>query len=216
MLTSSQRRDYMGMGDSPSELQRRFFELLAEGRYDAAFEVLYRLYEPSLTKHVRQHNGPADTEELMQEIWLAARSGLPSFASASSPGTWLFAIAKHKQVDWVRKRQILYETLDTQIRAGGPLASALGFSGPRTPASIVDNAQMCAWIAEAMQRHLTADDTELIRLRFVDGMLPAEIAQARNRAGQRRPDGEPFTAGGIAQRIHRALELVRGEVTRQL
>ncbi len=47
---------------------------------------------------------PSVAEDLVQETFLAALNSIKSFASRSSPKTWLTGILKHKIVDYFRRK----------------------------------------------------------------------------------------------------------------
>lgn len=67
-------------------------------------------------------------EDLVQETFLAALKGLPSFQGRSSPKTWLTAILKHKTIDYFRKssRETTSDQLETRSSENDALFDETG------------------------------------------------------------------------------------------
>jgi RNA polymerase sigma factor (sigma-70 family) len=84
--------------DSDEDLMLRF------GRGDAAaFEALYRRHESRvfryLYRNVRDHAGAND---LLQEVWFAVARNGQRYQPSAKFTTWLFTLAHHRMVDWIR------------------------------------------------------------------------------------------------------------------
>jgi RNA polymerase sigma-70 factor (TIGR02943 family) len=62
---------------------------------------------------------PSVAEDLVQETFLAALNSIKSFASRSSPKTWLTGILKHKIVDYFRRksREPTGDDVETAMKA---------------------------------------------------------------------------------------------------
>jgi RNA polymerase sigma-70 factor (ECF subfamily) len=72
----------------------------------AAFEELYRAHAPRLyTLVLRMTGSEADTEDLLQEVFLQAHRKLGGFRGESSLGTWLYRMAVNQTLDFLRGRQ---------------------------------------------------------------------------------------------------------------
>jgi RNA polymerase sigma-70 factor (ECF subfamily) len=70
-----------------------------------AFESLYRAHAGRLySVACRMAGNPADAEDLLQEIFLAAHKKLDSFRGESSLGTWLYRVATNICLDYLRSR----------------------------------------------------------------------------------------------------------------
>lgn len=70
-----------------------------------AFEAIYRTHAGRLySVACRVIGNPADAEDLLQEIFLAAHRKLDSFRGESALGTWLYRLAMNLCLDHLRSR----------------------------------------------------------------------------------------------------------------
>ena len=70
-----------------------------------AFEEVYRIHSRRLYGvAVRMLGNPADAEDMLQEIFLAAHRKLDSFRGESALGTWLYRLAVNLCLDYLRSR----------------------------------------------------------------------------------------------------------------
>lgn len=70
----------------------------------AAFEELYELYHRPVLRYLQQLSGSPDhAEELAQETFVRAYTGLLSFRGNCSVATWLFRIARNTYLNSVRR-----------------------------------------------------------------------------------------------------------------
>lgn len=70
-----------------------------------AFEEIYRAHAGKLfSVAYRMLGNPADAEDLLQEIFLAAHRKLDSFRGESALGTWLYRLATNQCLDYLRSR----------------------------------------------------------------------------------------------------------------
>lgn len=112
-------------------------ELVARCRAgdSAAFEELYRQHAGRLYNLAyRMSGGPADAEDLLQEIFLQAHRKLESFRGESSLGTWLYRLAMNLCVDHLRSRQTrsaaVTDSLDASPFDPAPTRSVAGEVNP--------------------------------------------------------------------------------------
>ena len=71
----------------------------------AAFEAIYRAHAGRLySVACRMLGNPADAEDLLQDIFLAAHRKLDSFRGESALGTWLYRLATNLCLDHLRSR----------------------------------------------------------------------------------------------------------------
>lgn len=98
---------------SHSELHRRGDDRTAlllrvkNARCEQAFNRLFEYYSPRLCAYLRQKGAPDRisqeiTQDVMTKVWEKAGQFDPRYANAS---TWVFAIARNRYVDILRKEQ---------------------------------------------------------------------------------------------------------------
>jgi RNA polymerase sigma-70 factor (ECF subfamily) len=98
----------MAPSNSPGDL--RGADLALVGRIKAgdqgAFETLYRQHATRLYNLAsRMTGGQAETDDLLQEIFLLAYRKIGSFRGESTLGTWLYRLAMNHCLDVLRNRQ---------------------------------------------------------------------------------------------------------------
>jgi RNA polymerase sigma-70 factor (ECF subfamily) len=70
-----------------------------------AFEEIYRTHSGKLYGLIlRMVGNPADAEDLLQEVFLAAHRKLEGFRGESALGTWLYRLASNHCLDYLRSR----------------------------------------------------------------------------------------------------------------
>ncbi len=75
----------------------------AEGDSDA-FGTLYDRYSSPVYNYIlRLVHEPGPAEELLQEVFLAVWTGAQRFNARASVKTWVFRIAHHQAVSWLRR-----------------------------------------------------------------------------------------------------------------
>ena len=189
---------------APADLR----QLLEARAYDRALAWMHHHHEGDLLAVLRaEHVPPGEREDLAQTVWLAVQQALPRYRAESSPATWLAAIARHRILDWRRRNRVL-ETLTSEQGPGGPLFDLLGLTDPRTPSSEARGKQRQEQLRRALTE-LSLEEMALVELRFAEGLIPQQIAEHMDRENRRRPDGAPYTAADISQRLHRALQKLR-------
>lgn len=74
---------------------------MADAPGEQLFAVLIREHEPGLAAFVRAAvHGPADTDDLVQDTFVAAWNGLDAYDPARPFAAWLRGIARHKLLDY--------------------------------------------------------------------------------------------------------------------
>lgn len=115
---------------------------------------------PAMTRRARMLLPPGDVEDLVQETFLAAVSGLDSWRQDASFCTWLNGILRHKVADFYRGRRVDEVSLDV-------VESHLLTSDYRTDAAV-----------RLTLAHLPVVDQEIMQLRFYEGLPFAGVAQS--------------------------------------
>jgi len=91
-------------GPAPRQDELALVERCRQGDL-IAFEELYRTHAARLYRVAcRMLGNPADAEDLLQEIFLAAHRKLETFRGESALGTWLYRLAVNLCLDYLRSR----------------------------------------------------------------------------------------------------------------
>jgi len=138
-----------------------------------------------------------EVDDLCQEVWLAAREALPRYRNACAPRVWLRVIARNKVVDLFRRRPELATALSTTMSVAPEIAGRFGAKAPTTPSKKLARAQASAALTRALAA-LDEEEREMLALRFLDDLKPAEIALVLG-----------VKANTVSQRIVRAVRKLR-------
>ncbi len=162
----------------------------ADGR--SAIALMAETYRRYLRGYVgRRLDRPAQIDDVCSQVWTAlAAAGLP--AELEAPRGWLIGIARHKIADALGERS--WAALDSQLAEHPMFRSSVS-----TPFTQLARKEEAARVMTAMAI-LDRDDRELVAMRFLDELRPAEIAVAL---------GSPLSPGAISKRIERAVESLR-------
>ncbi|HUT29665.1 MAG TPA: sigma-70 family RNA polymerase sigma factor [Sedimentisphaerales bacterium] len=133
-----------------------------------------------------------DAEDILQDCYLRAVRGWASFNSRASRQAWLFGIARKTCADWSRQKRrrgtvIPLESLDELADNSLERPAADGLEG--------------VWNAV---ENLSAEQSEVVHLRFAAGLSYAEMAETL-----------AVPVGTIRSRLHRALKAVREQIREQ-
>ena len=96
--------------------EARLIDRIAEGDL-RAFEQLYRVYHPRLTRFiVNMVHRPQITEEVLDDTMLVVWNRPTSYNGASKVSTWIFAIAYHKALSALRRHREPVEDKHAETR----------------------------------------------------------------------------------------------------
>lgn len=138
---------------------------------DDALGALYREHADDVTRYVRRRVPASDVDDVCQDVWLAAREALPRYENRCAPRVWLRVIARNKIVDLWRRRPATASTFDSTM--SHELTGVLKL--PTTPSKKLARARAAQALARALAT-MDEEEREMIALRFLDGLKPAEIA----------------------------------------
>jgi RNA polymerase sigma-70 factor (ECF subfamily) len=94
---------------------------LAQTRDLAAFHQLVALYKGRLTYYVRRLIGPTDeTDDVVQEIWMAVHRRLATLQAPQAFRVWLFKIAHDLAVNHLRRGSKAPQPLSGELEHGEP------------------------------------------------------------------------------------------------
>jgi len=150
---------------------------IAGGRVREACAMVYAEHAGEVDRFVSLSiGGVARREDVKQEVWAAVQKALPKFRFQSPVRTWLLRIAKHKIIDGWRE-QPLEQTLGSEDVAtdGAGSRSSSRARGAPTPSRLLHAKQRVEAVRRALAG-LEASEQELLDMRFVLGLKPAEIA----------------------------------------
>src|SRR5258707_10158825 len=132
-----------------------------------AFELLFRAWQTRLFRYLLQMVGDASlAEELASDTLVAAWKAAGSFKGQSKTSTWLFAIARNKALNEMRRR--------TRVTVEIEKAAGVAAAGDAPDAS-VHRASQKRTIQQALQE-LSAEHREVMELAFYQGLSYPEIA----------------------------------------
>ncbi len=139
---------------------------------EQALREFARAYSPKVFGFIRKKVGQdADAEEILQDTLLAGLEGLRDFGGRCTLSTYLCAIARHKVIDYYRRRklkQIVFSQLPEEVL---PVLSA--FLGPE---GAFDAHEVQERIALVFQK-LRPRYRQILVLKYIEDRSVKEIAQ---------------------------------------
>ena len=130
----------------------------------------YDKYYLGLRKFVKLRvDNEDDAEELVNDIMLAAINSLPSFNNNSHEFTWICGIAKHKIVDYYRKKRI-----KTVLFSVSPVFEEIADKalGPEEESLKKELKEEIRGVFKEMSEGYR----KLLRLKYIDGQSVKQIA----------------------------------------
>ena len=159
----------------------------------AASDLLQR-YHVRVFRWCRAQLGDADqAADVAQDVLVRAYRGLDGFAGQSRFSSWLFAIARNRCLDEMKRPRFLQDE-DVGIELVDPAAN---------PAEAHEQAATLADLEGFMARHLLPEEQEAMILRYVEHMPVAEITRT---LGLTAASG----ARGVLQQARRKLQKILG------
>lgn len=155
------------IGRDPSD------EQLARGAQTGdrdAFFALYERYLQRVTNRVRSKVPRQDVEDVTQDIFVAVVRSLDRYEQRARFNTWLYTIVNRQIADFYRRRQRKDAPDTLELDGEGELAVAW----PVDESLQEDQTQM----RQALDR-LPDHYSDIILMRFADGLSFAEIAERR-------------------------------------
>lgn len=142
----------------------------------------YRALAPAVLGYFRSHR-VADPEALTGDVFVAVAAGIDRFEGDDAAlRRWVFTIAHHRRVDVIRRANIV----------------AIEVCEDLPEASIEDPTPFDPALVDALGA-LTADQREVVTLRFVADLSVAEVAELTGRS-----------AGSVKMLTSRALATLAG------
>jgi len=177
------------LDDDDASLVRRCLA----GDRDGYASLLARHKGPVYSFLRRLVGGAADAEDLAQETFLKAFRALGAYDAARPFRSWLFGIAHHAALDFLRARRPETLSLDD---GDAPLAVPDAAAGPEREAELaLDGA-----LVERLLRALPAPYREVLLLRHAEGLSVEDAAAALG-----------LPEGTVKIRLFRAREMMRAK-----
>lgn len=182
----------MNSEDPDRELVR-----LAQGGDARAFEALLVKYQRRVARHVtRWVKRPSDVEDVVQDVFIKAYRGLPSFKGESSFYTWIYQIARNTSFNFVTRQHKHVVLRDDISGEDAPEFEESVGSDHEDPERGMLARQISDTVEAAMKR-LQPDLAEALVLYEVEGKPYKEIAQMLQ-----------IPIGTVRTRIFRAREFI--------
>lgn len=177
----------VGMTDSPESdvtaamNEVRELVIAAQQGDQAAFGELYRMFARMVHGVLLSRVPPAEVEDLVQEVFLAALRKLKDLREPAAFGGWVATIARNRAADFYRDRVESTELTESHA------SSSAGAPAQIDAATVL---KVIQGLPEAYR--------ETLVLRLVEGMTGPEIAE-RTGLGH----------GSVRVNLHRGMELLR-------
>jgi RNA polymerase sigma-70 factor, ECF subfamily len=153
------------------------FARLVETYQTAIFNLCYRMLGES-----------GEAEDAAQESFLRAYSQLSTYDPARSFKTWLFSIASHYCIDRLRKRRLIWLSLDDDELPPHP-----ALQEPTAGPEEVSVAREQTAVIQALLAQLAPEDRSVLIMRYWYDLSYEEIAEATR-----------ATVSAVKSRLHRA------------
>lgn len=153
------------------------FARLVETYQTAIFNLCYRMLGES-----------GEAEDAAQESFLRAYSQLSTYDPARSFKTWLFSIASHYCIDRLRKRRLIWLSLDDDELPPHP-----ALQEPTAGPEEVSVAREQTAVIQALLAQLAPEDRSVLIMRYWYDLSYEEIAEATR-----------TTVSAVKSRLHRA------------
>ena len=168
---------------------------IAESRCRASFGTLFEYFGPRLKSYLKRMGADdAAAEEIVQDVMLTVWRKAGQFdEKQASVSTWIFRIARNRQIDI--HRQVTRPELSPDEPMLQPAAEQM-------PDETLSRAQIEAHVREQLKT-LPTEQLDLLRASFYEGLSHSEIAEAYN-----------LPLGTVKSRIRLAFERLRGKISR--
>ena len=160
------------MGTFPDEY---YVQQILEGKIQVYSVLIDRYKHMVFTLAKRMLKNTEDAEEVAQDAFLKAYKGLSTFKGEAKFSTWLYRIAYHRSLDYIKRNQRQIDTADLPIEDAGSLTVLEeGFD-------TLEQKERARQIKEAIEA-LSGDDGLLLTLHYYQELSIKEIAQIVNKS----------------------------------
>jgi len=184
-------------------LGEAFEEIIAAARTgeEWAIAALYDELQPPLLAYLRSRE-PGEAEDLASEVWQGIGEGLSGFeGDEASFRAWVFTIARHRLIDWHRRRSRRPQAVAGEDRL-------VSLAGAEDPASAAVASVVSEQAIRRIRQLLPPDQAEVIVLRVLGdldadqvgrilGKRPGTVRVLQHRALRRL--AEAFSREGVTR-----------------
>lgn len=207
-LSRLARRTPKASGPSKRNQEGSKEELLIErlrGGDHQAFDAIFRLYSPKLFKIVYKILGElADTEEVVQDVFLSLFRKAKSFRGKAQFSTWLYRVTVNAALARLRRRkrskEVLYEDILPQFQSDGHHLVRPIVDWSSNVDERYANQELRKILKEAIDL-LKPTDKTIVVLSDVEGLSDREIAASLG-----------LSVSAVKTRLHRARLFLRGKL----
>ena len=166
----------------------------------AAFETIYRAHSGRLySVACRMLGNPADAEDLLQEIFLAAHRKLDSFRGESALGTWLYRLATNLCLDHLRSRAARTGQLTDALDSEPALADAGSQRLAERTVARMDLERAMAQLPEGCRAAFVLHDVEGLEHREVADVLGIAEGTSKSQVHKARLRLRAILGGGAGR-----------------
>jgi len=134
-------------------------------------DVFYKKYFKIVFGYVKKRiNDEKDAEEVSNTILLSAWNSLPNFSGKSSEKNWIMAIARHKIVDFYRKKKLKTVLFSSLPKLEDVADKTIGPEGDSLKTELKNE------IKEILNE-LSEGYGQILRLKYVDELKNGQIAK---------------------------------------
>lgn len=142
---------------------------------ETAFEILYERYFPRVFNFVsRRLSNRADTEEIVQEVFINVFSCIGSYRGEAHFAAWVLGVTRRTIANRFKKKRHATVPLDA---AEEPVSSDPTMQRAPTPLEYYECGERIAQIEEAARRHLTPEQQRLFEMHHLRHSSIQEMAR---------------------------------------
>lgn len=170
------------------QLDQEIESLLERARLgdSQAFTGLFRLLAKRVAGYVRSQ-GVSDVDDVVNEVFLGAFRNLESFSGGGAGfRSWLFTIAHHKSMDWLRSKSRSPQLIEAPV-----MAASDHCGGDAEHDALVALSQENV---ERLLSMLTDDQRRVVTLRVIADMSLEQVAEVLGKS-----------VGAVKSTLHRAI-----------
>jgi len=134
-------------------------------------DVFYKKYFKIVFGYVKRRiNDEKDAEELSNTILLSAWNSLPSFSGKSSEKNWIMGVARHKIIDFYRKKKLKTVLFSSLPQLEDVADKSIGPEGDSLKSELKNEIKQ-------ILNELSEGYGQILRLKYIDGLKNGQIAK---------------------------------------